>query len=241
MPIQRDTTEIARLGRHAREVVNHGRSGAPAPGWDLAGRPSKAAAAGLVADSETAALALSTIRRTPSTQLVALSFQARYNIPACRATASKALPAIDGLALRMRDEPLLDCCGDRETCMMCYFCAHASFLLPLHTHRWLIVSMPASCVVCCPPATSGPCVLVAQTARFTGHTGWIYGSLWCCMPPCVGAFLRQRIFHFIGETPPPNFLWALVVNHILCMPCSMCQEARIAKGAAKQVVNVIER
>ena len=37
---------------------------------------------------------------------------------------------------------------------------------------------------------------------------------------------------------PPNFIVALCFNHIVCLPCSMCQEARIAKGASMQTKDV---
>lgn len=54
--------------------------------------------------------------------LAALAVAERPWTPAQHAT-STSYGADDGLARHLHDEPLLDCFGDTETCLLCYFCA----------------------------------------------------------------------------------------------------------------------
>ena len=77
-----------------------------------------------------------------------------------------------------------------------------------------------------------PCVLVGRTARFAGFDPWLCGCMWCIMPPCVGAVLRQSVALRLAEEPP-HFLTSLVYNHCVCCVCSVLQEARVAKQAAR--------
>lgn len=77
-----------------------------------------------------------------------------------------------------------------------------------------------------------PCVLVARTARFAGFDPWLCGCMWCMLPPCVGAVLRQSVALRLAEEPP-HLLTSLVYNHCVCCVCSVLQEARVAKRAAQ--------
>lgn len=77
-----------------------------------------------------------------------------------------------------------------------------------------------------------PCVLVARTARFAGFDPWLCGCMWCMLPPCVGAVLRQSVALRLAEEPP-HFLKSLIYNHCVCCVCSVLQEARVAKQAVR--------
>jgi Cys-rich protein (TIGR01571 family) len=124
---------------------------------------------------------------------------ASYSIPDHHRASHSTVTAVDGVAQKLRDEPLLDCLADRETCLLCYFC---------------------------------PFVLVGRTARFAGFDPWLCGCMWCILPPCVGAVLRQSVALRLGEEPP-HFLTSLLYNHCVCCVCSVLQEARVAKQAAR--------
>ena len=89
----------------------------------------------------------------------------------------------------------------------------------------LVVIPPPQLTV---PRPQAPQVLTLQS---TGQKNVLHSSVAVStpqiLPPCIGAVLRQRVAIRIADDPP-NFVCALLF-HSVCMPCSMCQEARIAK------------
>jgi len=192
--------QMATVGGH-RQVLLLDRPSTPAAGGDHRTydlnrkRPAAATASppSLGADVPAAAAAqppLAALQR-------AAAGGAHHSIPDRHRHVAATVAARDGAPLRLGDEALLDCCGDAETCLLCYFC---------------------------------PCVLVGRTARFAGHSPWLCGGLWCLLPPCVGAVLRQSLARRLAQEPP-HILWALFFNHLFCAPCSICQEGRLAKAS----------
>ena len=128
---------------------------------------------------------------------------ASYSIPHHHQAHHSNVTAVDGVPHQLRDEPLLDCLTDRETCLLFYFC---------------------------------PCVLVGRTARFAGFDPWLCGCMWCIMPPCVGAVLRQSVALRLAEEPP-HFLTSLVYNHCVCCVCSVLKQVSRRRGQPKHEIN----
>ena len=182
--------QMATVGGHS-DVLMRDRPRSSGGGFDLGGRAKQ--------PQERALVALPNQPPPPRSVPVAPpahSRSASYRTPDLHSHHHSAAAAMDGVG-SLRDEPLCDCLGDRETCLLCYFC---------------------------------PCVLVGRTAKFAGFDSWLCGCLWCMMPPCVGAVLRQSVAIKIAEEPP-NILSSLLWYHCLCLPCSVTQEARVTKAA----------
>jgi Cys-rich protein (TIGR01571 family) len=197
--------QMATVGGHS-DVLMRGRPRSSGGGFDLSGRAKMAQqderALVMLPNQPGSSASAPDARQAPSQRSVPVAppsqpRSASYRTPDLHSHHHSMVAAVDGVAQKLRDEPLLDCLGDRETCLLCYFC---------------------------------PCVLVGRTAKFAGFDAWLCGCLWCLMPPCVGAVLRQSVAIKIAEDPP-HILTSLAWNHCLCLPCSVTQEARVAKAA----------
>ena len=194
--------QMVTVGGH-RDVTMRDRPRSSGGGFDLGGRPKPTAQQELalvaLPNQPAAAAAPPPPRFAPAAPPPHRphSRSESYRTPDLQSHHHSTVGKIDGVAHRLRDEPLLNCLGDRETCLLCYFC---------------------------------PCVLVGRTAKFAGFDSWLCGCMWCMMPPCVGAVLRQSLAIKIADDPP-HILTSLFWNHCLCLPCSVTQEARVAKAA----------